>query len=60
MESNNKPEPVFNFRYTIARKDIQEFVNNLHELQESYLNAAVEKSGYREANEVIKRIMEKK
>ena len=58
-----KPEdnqPLFNIRYTIDKKDIPDFVNSLHKLQETYLDAAVEASGYREAKEVIKRIMEMK
>jgi hypothetical protein len=59
MEKNN-PQPLFNIRYTIAKKDIPDFVNSLHTLQEIYLDAAVEASGYREANEAIKRIMEMK
>ena len=59
MEKNN-PEPLYNIRYTIAKKDIPDFVNSLHTLQETYLDAAVEASGYREAKEAIKRIMEMK
>ena len=52
------PDSLFNIRYTIAKKDIPDFVNSLHTLQETYLDAAVEASGYKEANEAIKRIME--
>jgi hypothetical protein len=51
-------QPLFNIRYTIDKKDIPDFVNKLHTLQETYLNAAVEASGYKDAKEVIKRIME--
>ena len=54
---NNSPQPLFNIKYTIAKKDIPAFVNNLHSLQEIYLDAAVEASGYREANKEIQRIM---
>jgi hypothetical protein len=36
------------------------FVNSLHDIQSEFIEAAVEKSGYKEANEVIKFIMEKK
>ena len=57
MEKNN-PESLFNLKYTIAKKDIPDFVNSLHKLQEHYLEAALEASGYKEANEAIKRIME--
>ena len=53
-------QPLFNFKYTIAKKDIPDFVNSLHKLQEHYLDAAVEASGYREATVAIKRIMEMK
>jgi hypothetical protein len=59
MEKND-PKPLFNIKYTIDKKDIPDFVNSLHVLQEHYLDAAVEKSGYKEANEAIKRIMELK
>jgi hypothetical protein len=55
---NNKPEPLFNIRYTIAKKDIPDFVNSLHTLQETYLDAAVEASGYREARAELERIMQ--
>jgi hypothetical protein len=63
MESNNKPESVFNFKYTIDRKDIPVFVNELRKIQENMIEAVVEskaRQGYPEANEVIKHIMEKK
>jgi hypothetical protein len=56
-ENNN---PLYNIRYTIAKKDIADFVNSLHTIQEQYLESALEASGYREANEVIKHIMELK
>lgn len=59
MEKND-PQPLFNIRYTIAKKDIPDFVNSLHTLQETYIELAIEKSGYQEANTVIKRIMEMK
>jgi len=56
MEKNN-PQPLFNIRYTIAKKDIPDFVNSLHTLQETYLDAAVEASGYQEARAELDRIM---
>jgi hypothetical protein len=56
MEKNN-PQPLFNIRYTIAKKDIPNFVNSLHTLQEHYLDAAVEASGYQEARTELDRIM---
>jgi hypothetical protein len=56
MEKNN-PQSLFNIRYTIAKKDIPDFVNSLHTLQEQYLDAAVEKSEYKEARTELERIM---
>jgi hypothetical protein len=56
MEKNN-PQSLFNIRYTIAKKDIPDFVNSLHTLQETYLDAAVEASGYQEARAELDRIM---
>jgi hypothetical protein len=50
----------FTRRPKIDRKDISQFVNMLHDVQQEYLEEAVEKSGYKEANEVIKHIMELK
>jgi uncharacterized protein YqgQ len=50
----------FTSRPKIKRENISEFVNMLHEVQQEYLEEAVQKSGYKEANEVIKQIMEKK
>ena len=40
------------------KKDIEDFVNSLHAIQSDYIEQAVEKSGYKDANEAIKRIME--
>lgn len=60
MEPKNNP---FSFRYTISKKDIAEFVNSLHVLQEHYMDAAVEqkaREGFPEAMQAIKRIMEMK
>jgi hypothetical protein len=51
----------FNIRYTISKKDIPDFVNSLHKLQEQYMDLALEKKaedGYPEASAVIKHIME--
>jgi hypothetical protein len=44
----------------IRREDIMDFVNELYEIQSEFVEIAVEKSGYKDANEVIKFIMEKK
>lgn len=53
-------EPLFSIRYTIARKDIQQFVDHLHQMQFDYLEQAVEASEYKDAQAVIKHIMEMK
>lgn len=53
-------EPLFSIRYTIPKKDIQAFVDSLHKMQFDYLEQAVEASKYKDAQEVIKRIMEMK
>ena len=51
---------VYVTRKTIPKSEIVNFVNNLYEIQSQFIEAAVEKSGYKEANQVIKYIMEKK
>jgi hypothetical protein len=56
MDKNN-PLPKINIKYTIAKKDIPEFVNSLHEIQEKYLESAVELSGYKDARVELERIM---
>jgi hypothetical protein len=53
-------EPLYSIRYTIPKKDIQEFLNQLHTMQFDYLEQAVEASKYKDAQAVIKRIMEMK
>jgi hypothetical protein len=62
MWPKDTPRPEsnpFNFRYTIAKKDIPDFVNSLHKLQEHYLDAALDekaREGYPEAMAVIDHI----
>ena len=51
---------VYVTRKSIPKSEIQNFLNELSECQNHYIELAVEKSGYKEANEVIKYIMEKK
>ena len=51
---------LYSIRYTISKRDIGNFVDSLHQLQEQYLEQALEKTGYREANAAIQRIMEMK
>jgi hypothetical protein len=53
-------QPNQTFKITINKDKIQDFLNDLQNQQFSYIEAAVEKSGFKEANEVIKYIMEKK
>jgi hypothetical protein len=63
MESKNNPNPLYNIRYTISKRDIPDFVNKLHELQEHYQEAALEqkaRDGFPEATAVIQHIMELK
>jgi hypothetical protein len=58
-----KKEPLFNIRYTIAKKDIPDFVNSLHVLQEHYMEAAMEqkaREGFPEATDAIRYIMDLK
>ena len=59
MEPKNN-NPLYSVRYKMEKKDIQTFVDALHEIQAGYLEAAVEASGLTEANAEIKRIMEMK
>jgi hypothetical protein len=40
-------------RYTLEREELTDFLNQLYDMQQEYLEAAVEASGYREAQEVI-------
>ena len=55
------PKKMSSVQYKrIRREDIMDFVNELYEIQTEFVEIAVEKSGFKEANEVIKFIMEKK
>lgn len=51
---------LYNNRPSRKRVIIDDFVNSLHEMQLDYVDRALEKSNLKEANEVIKYIMEKK
>ena len=51
---------VYVTRKSIPKSEIMNFIGELHDIQSQFIEAAVEKSGYKEANEVIKYIMEKK
>lgn len=43
-------------RYTLKREEITEFLDLLYDMQQEYLEAAVEASGLRDAQEVINHI----
>ena len=53
-------KPLYNIRYVMRKEDIMTFVSGLHKVQEHMLEEALAKSDMKEANEVIKYIMEKK
>lgn len=55
---NNKRIPLI--RYKISKVDIQDFVNELHNIQLDMIEKAVEKSGYKDAIELIDYIKAKK
>lgn len=54
----NKRIPLI--KYKISKVDIQEFVNELHNIQLDMIEKAVEKSEYKDAIELINYIKEKK
>jgi hypothetical protein len=43
-------------RYTLEREELTAFLNQLYDMQSEYLEAAVEASGMRDAQEVINHI----
>ena len=47
-------------KYKISKVDIQDFVNELHNIQLDMIEKAVEKSEYKDAIELINYIKEKK
>ena len=59
-------KPLYNIRFTIPllkvlrKEDTMPFLAGLRKIQEQMIEEAVEKSGYKDANVVIKYIMEKK
>lgn len=55
---DNKRKPLF--RYRISKVDIQDFVNDLHNIQLEMIERAVEKSNYKDAIELIDYIKAKK
>lgn len=55
---NNKRIPLI--KYRISKVDIQDFVNDLHNIQLEMIERAVEKSNYKDAIELIDYIKAKK
>jgi hypothetical protein len=53
MEQN---KPIYTVRYTLKRDQIIDFVNQLHDMQQVYMEEAVEASRYKDAIEVINHI----
>jgi hypothetical protein len=43
-------------RYTLQQEELTAFLNQLYDMQSEYLEAAVEASGYRDAQEVINHV----
>jgi 2-oxo-4-hydroxy-4-carboxy--5-ureidoimidazoline (OHCU) decarboxylase len=55
------PKKMSSVQYKkIRREDIMDFVNELYECQNHYIELAVEASNYKDAKEVLQYIMEKK
>lgn len=55
----NEPKKLFSVKYTMKKEQIQDFVNSLYEIQDSFVEAAVakkEREGFPEAMEVINRV----
>ena len=50
---DKKSKLLYSIRYTMKREDIMTFVNGLHEIQTDMIEQAVERSGYRDAKELI-------
>lgn len=44
---------LYTIRYTLKRDQIVDFLNQLADMQQEYIEAAVEASKYRDAQEVI-------
>ena len=55
----DEPKKLFSVKYTMKKEQIQDFVNSLYEIQDSFVEAAVakkEREGFPEATEVINRV----
>lgn len=54
MEHNK--QPLYSIRYTLKREQIADFLNQLEDMRQGYLEDAVEASKYKDAIEVINHI----
>lgn len=54
--NDKDPKQLYTIRYTLKRDQIVDFLNQLADMQQEYIEAAVEASKYRDANEVINHI----
>jgi hypothetical protein len=50
---------IFTYTYTLRKDQITDFLNQLEDMRQGYLEDAVEASNYKDAREVIQYIMEK-
>lgn len=50
---------IFTYTYTLRKDQITDFLNQLDDMRQGYLEDAVEASKYKDAREVIQYIMEK-
>ena len=54
-----EPKKLFSVKYTLSKDQITDFVQSLYEIQDGFVEAAVEKKqceGFPEAMEVINRV----
>ena len=52
------PKKIYSVRYTLRKNQIDQFLTQLADMQQDYLEQAVEASRYADAKIVIKHIME--
>ncbi|CAB4241700.1 hypothetical protein UFOVP71_238 [uncultured Caudovirales phage] len=52
----SKPNHMYTIRYTLKREQITDFLNQLEDMRQDYMEAAVEASKFKDANEVINHI----
>ena len=54
--NDKEPKHLYTIRYTLKRDQITDFLNELEDMRQDYLEAAVEASKYKDANEIINHI----